>query len=308
MGATIVLEACFGQEAWIDARQQLALLLPFWAFLWLTVAMVDGVDAAIFPWVFAGSFILQTHFSYAYLGMVLVLLGAGGYLWTNRDRRRTRSFRVAIVAGCAWALILWIHPIWDQLFRTGNVSAVVRHSGGERSVGFLAGSDIVADSPFGFPFWWPGSLSRFEPPWSDSSWPSSLVVGLWLGLLVCPVAWSPCVAAFALLVSSRCSASPSHWLRGSRRVASRWTFPQNYFWLWPISLFVALSRVARQPARLLPTSVATCRNPHDRARRSGRVRRAELARFDDVGVGAGAGRLGCPDVARPTPSTSRRDT
>ena len=57
MGTTLVLEACFGQEAWIDPRQQLALLLPFWAFIWLTVAMVEGVDAVLFPWVLAGSFV-----------------------------------------------------------------------------------------------------------------------------------------------------------------------------------------------------------------------------------------------------------
>jgi hypothetical protein len=250
MGATIVLEACFGQEAWIDARQQLALLLPFWAFLWLTVAMVEGVDAAIFPWVLAGSFILQTHFSYAYLAMVLVVLGGGGFLWTNHRRWSTRSYRAIVLGGCAWAMLLWSPAIWDQLFRTGNLSAVVRHSGGERSVGFLTGADILRDSPMAFPFWWPGSVSRFGPPWSGSPVGPLLLVGMWLVLLLAVVvigvrrrarvAWVLAVLAIAVTLTA--------WVTASRISLD---FPQNYFSLWPISLFVVIGLLAGA-ARLLP--------------------------------------------------------
>lgn len=42
MLATLVVEVTIGSRAFIDPRQQLYLLLPFWALLWLTWALAVG--------------------------------------------------------------------------------------------------------------------------------------------------------------------------------------------------------------------------------------------------------------------------
>ena len=50
----------------IEARQQLALVLPMWCTLWLAAATWMGRRWAL-PWLaLAASFVLQTHFTYAY--------------------------------------------------------------------------------------------------------------------------------------------------------------------------------------------------------------------------------------------------
>ena len=50
----------------IEARQQLALVLPMWCTLWLAAAAWVGRWWAL-PWLaLAASFVLQTHFTYAY--------------------------------------------------------------------------------------------------------------------------------------------------------------------------------------------------------------------------------------------------
>jgi hypothetical protein len=250
MGATLVLEACFGQQAWIDARPQLALLLPFWAFLWLTAAMMRGFDAVVLPWVLAGSLALQTHFSYSYLVLALVVLGAAGYIWANRTRWRARPFRVGVAGGLVWALLLWSHPIWDQLFRDQNLSAVIRHADGERPAGLLAGWRIAGDSPLGFPFWWPGSVSRFDPPWSGSTWRGGLVLGAWLAalLVLLVIAVRRRHQLLRVLLALSVVLTLVAWVTASRITGG---LPQNYFWIWPVSLFAAVCLIAGV-ARLVP--------------------------------------------------------
>ena len=51
----------------IEARQQLALVLPMWCLLWLAAGDVDrATDGRCRGSRFAASFVLQTHFTYAY--------------------------------------------------------------------------------------------------------------------------------------------------------------------------------------------------------------------------------------------------
>jgi hypothetical protein len=253
MGATLVLEACFGQYAWIDARPQLALLLPFWAFLWLTAAMMEGHDAAVFPWVLAGSLVVQTHFSYAYMGLALVVLGGSGYLWTNHRRWPTPRFRLHLIGGLAWALLLWSHPIWDQLFGDQNLSAVLAHSGGERSVGPLDGWRVIGEGPLAFPFWWPDSVSRFRSPWSASSWYGLVVLLAWLAPLIALLVVSIRRRDHLLRVLSVISLVllMSAWVTAGRAADD---LPQNYFWLWPVSLFAGTSLIAAGARLVQPVS------------------------------------------------------
>ena len=71
MAATVVLQLNEGSLMLIEARQQLALVLPMWCTLWLAVATWMGRRWAL-PWLaLAASFVLQTHFTYAYQTMIV---------------------------------------------------------------------------------------------------------------------------------------------------------------------------------------------------------------------------------------------
>ena len=66
MGATVLLQLNEGSLMLIEARQQLALILPMWCLLWLAAAMWRG-DRWMVPWLaLVASLIVQTHFTYAY--------------------------------------------------------------------------------------------------------------------------------------------------------------------------------------------------------------------------------------------------
>ncbi len=125
MAATAVLMMSFGASAFVDARQQHALLLPFWAILWLTTDLIRGTDRALIPWLVSASFALQTHLSYAYLVLAIVIAGVGGYGWSSRGRVRTLSFKWHVGGGVVLAALLWAHTAWDQFFGDGNLGTVM---------------------------------------------------------------------------------------------------------------------------------------------------------------------------------------
>ena len=96
MLATLALEATIGTQAFIDPRQHIYLLMPYWALLWLTWATATGRGAAIPPLAFAASLITQTHFTYLLQTAVLVLVGLGLYVAvTLRGPRPERHRRPA---------------------------------------------------------------------------------------------------------------------------------------------------------------------------------------------------------------------
>jgi hypothetical protein len=240
MLATLAIEMNFGGLALIDPRQQLALILPFWAFLWLTVALMCGIERAIVPWIAAGSFVLQTHFSYAYIGLLLVVCGGAGFLLRTRRRWHEASWRTNVAAGLGLALILWALPLWDQVAGSRNLGEVVQRSGGRKPPGLATGVQIVADSPLSPPFWLPGAIDSFAEPWSYSPSISWIIIAVWIAALgtvgyvsyrrqsrTVPVMAILAIAVMAmgLATASRIPSSPFGLL------------PQNYFWMWPIALF-----------------------------------------------------------------------
>ena len=97
MLATIALEAAIGTQSLIDPRQQIYLLLPYWAMLWLTWAAAMGMGAAIAPLVFVASLITQTHFTFLFQTVLLLLVGVG--LYVARARGKWRAGRCDPLAG-----------------------------------------------------------------------------------------------------------------------------------------------------------------------------------------------------------------
>ena len=247
MAATAVLMVSFGGPALIDARQQHALLLPFWALLWLTADLMRGSDRALLPWVAAGSFVVQTQLSFAYLVFVIALAGIGGYVWSNRLRYSESTFRRYAALGVVLGMALWGHTIWDEFFGDGNLGTVLRHAGGDQSAGWSAGTRIVADSSFGYPWWWPGSVRDFRDPWTFGIAVSMVTVLAWMVALgvkafvgirradrrtVNLAALSLALVVTALITAARIPPSNLD------------SLSQTYFWLWPLSLFAAMVLIA----------------------------------------------------------------
>jgi hypothetical protein len=243
MAATAIVQMSFGAPALVDARQQHALILPVWALLWLTAALLRGHVGAAMPWVFAASYVLQTHFSSSYLAAFLVVAGTSGLavtVWRRRDRSALRHAAGALGV----AILLWVHPLWDQFFLTGNLGRVLRHASGEHPAGINTSVRILADSPLGYPFWWPGSIKGFGAPWTFGTVVAWVIVVSWLATLGLAAAVArraqdrrnltlAGLAAASLVTSAVAAAQipPS----GFR------SLPQTYFWLWPVAAFVVVA-------------------------------------------------------------------
>lgn len=182
--ATTMLELSFGSLALVDPRQQVALILPFWALLWLTLGIMNAIDFAAPAWVLAASFVLQTHFSYAYMTVVLSGIGVLGFFSANRRRWNERRFRRVVGGSCALAVACWALPLWDQFFGSGNMGGVIGVAGGREPSGLNVAAQVLADSPLTPPFWLPPTLRSFSEPWSFSALASWFVVVVWIGGVV----------------------------------------------------------------------------------------------------------------------------
>lgn len=138
--AAAALAWSMGSELAFDPWQPHSLLLTFLALLALTWGLVAG-DRVLLPWaVAAGSLIVQTHLSYAYLVAVLWGLGVGamgvaalrerraGGRWIYYRRRLVRTAFVSVVVLVA----CWSQSLVEELTGEGrgNLSRLASSVGG----------------------------------------------------------------------------------------------------------------------------------------------------------------------------------
>lgn len=267
MAATLALEASMGSQALLEARQQIALLLPFWCLLWVAVALWDGRAWALPAAVFLGSLVIQTHFTFVYQVLIVLALSAVAMVRTRSRRAGVRSAReLGMGLTFGWtaivALVCWVQPLWDQFFGLGNLGKVLGAGGADDAgstgaaslrPGLGGGVELVARTSLRPPFWFPGSLGSAlgdEPitgkvQGSAGAW---LTVGAWALALVLVAAWArrhdrqslQALAGVALvtLVASVVAAAlipPA---------AFTVLPPQNYYWMWPVSLLLSVTVVA----------------------------------------------------------------
>jgi hypothetical protein len=316
MAATLLLTATFGLSWLLDARQQFAMVLPFYALLWLATAMASGAGAAV-PWALAvASLVVQTHFTYAYQGIVVAVFGVTAYAVDARRRRRPDVGRVALRSS-AVLLVCWIQPLLDQVAGDGNLGRVLRSAdSGRPGPGLGTGAQLLAGGALAPPFWLPGSIGDFLLPFDRIS-------GVAAALTM--VAWSAALAALTIAgaklgcrAATLCGGAGLGALAAGLIAAARippsvfGLVPQNYYWVWAIGAFVTIvlvtgvaslprSSVRWLPSRpLLPAAarvalpavlvaacavavwprypVATVARDESAADRVGRPLRAELAR------------------------------
>jgi hypothetical protein len=160
---TAVLAWSMGSEMLIDIWQANALILPFVLFLLMMLGLSAG-DGALLPWALGvGTLLVQTHVSYAYIFVFLIMGTAAAWLLYNRAndidplaalkqgfRSRTTLASVGVLA------VLWAQPIIEQLFveGKGNLARLISNSGGgELSLGPSDAVRIVSAVGV-LPPWW----------------------------------------------------------------------------------------------------------------------------------------------------------
>lgn len=249
MLATVCLYAAMGSWNLIEARQQLALLLPFWCLLWLTAAIVTGAWWAL-PWtVLVASFIAQTHFSYVYQTLALVVTGGVALTVTWwRERPRPPVGRPLVVAGTV-AVVCWGQTLWDEAFGVGNMSTVLRQGGGaSEAAGWSKGVRFVADSTLMPPFWLPGHMGEYlRPDVVVSTGRAAAVVIAWVVSMVAAVVVGRLRhhrVLVALGIVSIVALASGCYAAAAIPDTEFGFVPYNYYWMWPIGLLLTATAIA----------------------------------------------------------------
>jgi hypothetical protein len=255
-----VLAWSMGSEVLFEPWQPHVLLLPFLCFLMLVWTIACG-DLAALPWAAGvGSFVVQTHLSYAILvpllglwaivGATLVLLRArraDPSSWPALRGRAIRSGMIAIVV----FVVCWLQPLIEQFTSDGdgNLTRLAEHARDSKvgTVGVGFGTRAVA-SVVSLPPWWirPSFENTFSP---QEGWqPPSLLLAvgslLVLGVLLALCWWGArrrhdrdgSLIIVTAVVALACG------------LISAWRTPTTVFgtephvfrWLWPIGAFFAV--------------------------------------------------------------------
>ena len=137
MAATVLLQVDEGSLMLIEARQQLAMLVPLWCVLWLAAAAWTGRRWAA-PW-------LAVRGEPGRAEPLHVRLRDGRRRGGGAGRAGGAPSGPGGRAGpnrpsCAWLVValVWALPMWDQVAGTGNLGRVLARGGdGGRAVGWV---------------------------------------------------------------------------------------------------------------------------------------------------------------------------
>ena len=164
--ATCVLMWALGSEALYEPWPPIVTIVPGLVLLVGAWAFASGRDETFGVVVVAFSFVVQTHGSYLVLAPVIVLAAALGRLLARR--RRPVDWRW-LVGGVAVGFVLWLQPLIDQLWGSGNLGRIVRFArdggpgGGGTTLGLgdaVRAAAMVLVRP---PFWLRGGVASSLP-------------------------------------------------------------------------------------------------------------------------------------------------
>ena len=153
--ATALMAWSMGSELLIDIWQANALIFAFIALLIIGVGIAAG-DDGLLPWAaFITTLLLQTHISYAYIFVFLVLGVVGARIW-QRKEIDSSGWRRPVGVSAAIIAVLWAPSLWEQFFGPGkgNMSRLLGNSsGGDFSLGLGNAAQIVGSLGVRPPFW-----------------------------------------------------------------------------------------------------------------------------------------------------------
>ncbi len=245
MATTAILITTMGCVTLLQTRQQIALLLPFWALLWTVAAVVSGRSWAIPVAAFLASLLAQTHFSFlfqavALLGVVAVRVAL------SRRRPMASPLRRPLVATAVVLAVSRVQSVVDQLFGSHNLRRVI-DGGPDAGPGWQTAANLISQKGLVPPFWG-RSLAHAG---------QQVVVGKgtfvhsWLPVLV----WLAVLAVALLRTRNRGNGSfavavvavvllPTVLAVAARVPRVLIGFPpQNYYWMWPTALFLTAAVV-----------------------------------------------------------------
>ncbi|CAN5691651.1 hypothetical protein BH10ACT1_BH10ACT1_02450 [soil metagenome] len=245
MASTAALVVAMGCVTLLQTRQQVALLLPFWALLWVVAAVVAGRTWAIPVAAFLASLLVQTHFSFVLQGatlfaIVAVRVAVAGRRPLHSPLRRPLVATAVVFAAC------WAQPVWDQFFGTHNLRRVLTGDP-QPGPGLQVATNVVVHRGLAPPFW-ARSLSDANQPFMVAK---GSLVGTWLPVL----AWAAILALLLLRTRRRPGGAfgivvvaavllPTLLVVSARIPSYLGGFPpQNYYWMWPASLFLSAAVV-----------------------------------------------------------------
>lgn len=260
---TALLAWAMGSEMLFDIWQANALILPFFALLVLAVGVAAG-DDGLLPWAaLVTSLLLQTHISYAYVFVFIVLAVGGVRIW-QRKRIDSSGWRRPIALTIGVLAILWSLSVWEQFFGPGkgNMSRLLGNaSGGDIALGLGNAAKIVADLGVRPPFWGRTSYTTTVEITKITEGPDGPTLDL-PGLMPTWAAVAGIALLAALLVvltigahrrrrhlEAATGAVATVLLLGSIVALSRLTIgavgisPHHVRWAWPMMAFVHFSLV-----------------------------------------------------------------
>ncbi|MEJ7722240.1 MAG: hypothetical protein WKF58_18240 [Ilumatobacteraceae bacterium] len=167
MGVTALLEWTIGSRSLIEARQQWALILPFWCLLFVAWAVSAG-RAWVMPWlVLVASLIVQTHLTFALPTGMIAIVALGGFAvtrWAAGDPDRDpepllRPLAVTTAVG----VVCWSQPLWDQFWGKGNLGRALGAPGQTAGIGGSGGARVLTDILGQPPFWLGDSILEVLP-------------------------------------------------------------------------------------------------------------------------------------------------
>ena len=247
MLATVVLEAAMGAVPRRHAPAD-GLAAPVLGLLWLAAVLAAGVWWAM-PWAaFVGSLLVQTHFSYVYRRAAVAAAAVAAAIGVTRAGRATHGGGRRLRSS-RWLLVLcWAQTVWDQMPvpGTSDGSSIVADSDGlgaadGRPPGRRLGARAAVLDAGRHPALPPRRLrstGRTRSPRSGARSHRRLGTRPRGDSSSLGAATTTALAAMALSVSSPsvrdgCRRPPSG--------ASGGPLPQNYFWMWPIGVFLTTS-------------------------------------------------------------------
>ena len=131
MGVLTLMRA-LGADLLADPWNPYVAVLPFGLLVFLTWEMTTGARWLLPVAVGVGSFLVQTHVSFAPVSLTLLLLGGAALtvrtFAPGEDAPTSRrSLAWATTASAVIAALLWTPPVFEQVFRSGNLARIFEY-------------------------------------------------------------------------------------------------------------------------------------------------------------------------------------
>jgi hypothetical protein len=271
MTAASALAWAMGSELLYEPWQPHSLMLPFLLFLFVAWSALCG-DLIALPFVaFVGSYLLQTHLTYAVLVPVLGAWAlAGSFVSLRLARRRDpdgwpvlrRQARRALAIAGALLAIAWAQPVIEQFTSSpsGNLTRLIRASRAPhvKTVGMQLATRLVASVVSVPPLWFRSATQRTFNAAAGWRPPSGFLAAASLAAVVAVLvlcAWGarrradrvalPALATSALLLLAAVVTA------ARTPITVFGAYNQHELrWLWPVAAFVSFTIVASLVRRL----------------------------------------------------------